>query len=288
MRLLSLPVLILLTTACGASWEVVGLDALAECTPEREKQWFTDADGDGWGTMDEEAQMFCVGDQTEGLVRNDLDCADDDSAITARVGAFCPSELVPVTGDGGGAVDVVGVVSGGSEFIAFFGDTDLINSWPADGNCSWWGHDSLSGQYWTPDGMTDRTPIVGALATFADVNQFGDVRDAVAGVESGGYAGFIGVVSNGTGWEWEDGTPGTSIANIGWCNAAEPDPALYDYAALVLPEGASEWCLSTPELAGEGYSWDKAHFVCERNVPDPAEYKVFPAQGAVDDEPAEE
>ncbi len=243
MRAWKLLPLLIIGGCITSSWE------LADYTPPplgAERLWFEDLDGDGWGA----GPGLVSRREQAGWVRNDRDCDDDDPDVTAEIGPMCPTELV----SGDQPNDLVGHRGGRAEFVAVLGATPTGSAPPAEAACRWWG-------------------LSGGLATFESMAEFAAVRDALDRVSDGPYAGWIGLESDGQDWAWQGDASVEIIDAIGWCQVNEPDPSLYVNAALVRTDGA--WCLGVPSDAGASYGEFRAHFVCERPVPDPQDYRVF-------------
>jgi len=219
-----------------------------------DRAYYPDADGDGWGD-DLELTMMSRADDTEGMVRNNRDCDDGDATVTGFIGALCPDTLVLDDEP----TEVVGILTSDRDFVAVHPSAPVEHPVPAEVACRWWG-------------------LVGHLATFSDMAEFGLVRDRLDEAADGEpYAVWIGLASDGEQWGWTDDTDPGVIDAIGWCDAVPPNAAWHDRAALV--KRSDGWCLGLPpQSGGAQYSNYTGHFVCERPAPDPDEYKIWLAE----------
>jgi hypothetical protein len=142
-----------------------------------------------------------------------------------------------------------------------------------------------------------------------DSTQLGAVQAAVETAvqgTGGKWAGWIGVVANGDVWEWEthpgnpdiwdaDATTNEGIGTIGFCTSDDgvivgttptiPENSSWRHApaparlALVLSGG--KWCLGSPTFIG-GEAQLRAHYVCERPVPEKTVYDIYATSGDTD------
>ena len=263
--------LLLVVAGCGSYWDLRKGESLAvDC--ESKLNYYVDDDGDGWGEAGTDPQALCSPDPGKKLTAsNDRDCDDSLAGITARIGA-CPVDVT--------AGDFVGTVRGDSEYLAL-DDSYRYSQGPA--RCERW-----SGSVALPDEDTEADR---GLTMLKDNGELTDLLDLL---DENGFAGpmFIGVVYNGAGWEWEDGTAlGGAIA---FCGNQAPDPlefypnlvqgigdtasvdTLYDQARLALINDGG-WCLGIPgDAAATDDSRAYAGLICERPTPNTLDYQDVP------------
>jgi len=222
-----------------------------ECTEP--DGWFVDEDGDGWGVG--EPSYSC--ENLEPLVRNNRDCGDEDASVTGRTGSACPAEM------NADEATVVALILGDKEFIAFGGDTGLKTANTAQDVCG----------TWAPANEAE----FAHLANFNDAEEYRQVRDGLVEPvrREANWAGWLGI---GPGpiddWVWQFGGS-LNMGDIGTCELGAADPMQDSALALVWIAGQVDPCLGTPEPLLGSYTRTQAHFICERPVPDPANYMWF-------------
>jgi len=278
--------------------------SVVELPQDCEREWyFEDRDGDGWGRPGGNAELRCSADSSEEAqltARNDLDCDDGEETdlelaadVTGRIAAICPDELVL------GGASSYAFQAGGSEFAAVLptldyshvGQTDpdvtaLVSAPSAAVAC---GADGWGGDLATFDNLTELREVTGTL-------------EDIVGDE--GYAAYVGLVPDGTGWRWVDDS--TLPPNeLGFCvgdgptdSEKERNPGLH--LALVKPPG-EDWCFGYPTDANpEGKDPDEpedalpedqfffrrlyANFICEREPPRALDFTVDRDPNASSDE----
>ena len=286
MRILLAVLPLSVLAACQWNWELDNpVDTSVEKFP-----FFYDQDGDGWGDANAEPQMRIDGDETLRITaRNNRDCDDgvveddaDSSEITGRLGSTCPQNLVVASGKQ--SVSYVGRRSGDSEYVALYGES-TPTVWPAAAvaACSPWGWGGIA----EVDDQANDMPWRGGLATFDNKDQLEEVTSRIEEklpLASEHYAGYIGIVPDGSGgWKWFDGSQ-LDLDAVTWCAGSPPDPDRYDRVALAKiqdDEAGVRWCLGLPGDAAEGSAaYDDqmpiyGHFICERPKPVISDYDVF-------------
>lgn len=255
-----------------------------------DRSWyFEDRDGDGWGAADGNAQWLCAADDSAELqltARNNLDCDDQVDDVTGRIAAICPDQLVP-----GGAAGF-GFRASGAEFVSVLPTLDYSHVDVVDAE--------VTPLMW-PDGAASAcgsTGWGGGLATFANLTELTTVTDEIdAIVGDDGYAAWVGLVPEGTGWRWEDAAAGEGlqVTEVGFCDPFDaPDPTQVDRdpglrVALVKPPGG-DWCFGFPDQANEldaaegTFLYDRrsANFVCEREPPQASDFITDRDPGTTD------
>jgi hypothetical protein len=264
----------LLGSGCGYYWELrEGIET--GCVDSQ--AYFMDADDDGWGAPADYI-MACEGDiQSNYVSRNGLDCDDSDPMVTGKTGAICPQGLIS------GDVEFTGIVGIDREYVVVHESAELVTATTAELACgaSGWGGD---------------------LARLSDEGERILITDELenSGVTSE-FAGFMNIgTEDNKSWSWlatDDGPAAEAFDQVdvgaNWCLGVEPTPSKYavegsaSYSAelssarlaLVVRDGF--WCFGSPEQTyalnnedPEDYTLKKAHFICERSKPNPADYEV--------------
>jgi hypothetical protein len=251
----------LLSSGCFSSWSVVS-DIDTGCTIA---PYYLDVDGDRWGDPSVPPELACEGNDGSGFTaRNGRDCDDADFDITGLVGSICPERLV--TDD----TPHVGVQHGSSEYAVVVDDP--VAAEVSELRWAQYGADACSARGWG-----------GGLATFESSEELSAVKNSV---ESAVYAGWVGLVPDGSGgWSWEGGAA-VDPAVVQYCSADaanSSDVESSDRLALIKRTDTS-WCFGSPEeisaggaalpSAAPGYEFRAAHFICERARPEPADFDV--------------
>ena len=238
---------------CISDWDAYGIpeDELPE------NLFFADADGDGWGDPDDPGQL--AEEQPADTARNNRDCDDGDAAVTGRTGVICPQQLLEVTA-------FAPIATGGSEFIVVRAPTDLVSAGFSDDACGPFG--------WG-----------GRLATFTSD---AELKTVLAALESEhAWAGYVGFAPQTDAWghhgddAWVADSTGMNVPASRFCSPRATYAEDLGYLALVRDGNggdfdADDWCLGTPDEAGEGFGQLYGHFVCERPIPDAAQYALGP------------
>jgi len=267
--------LLFVVAGCGSYWDLRADESLAvDC--ESKLNYYIDEDGDGWGDPTSSPEPLCAPDPSrKRTASNNRDCDDDAESpeegakVTARIGA-CPADI---------AADHEGLVRGDSEYMALLDDY-RYGVGPV--RCERW-----SGGVALPD----QEEADQGLALLKDNGELTDVLDALDGAGISGPL-FLGVVYNGSGWEWEDGTPLGGA--LGFCGNREPEPlefypnlvdgigdqesieTLYDQARLALINDGG-WCLGIPgddDVDDDSRAY--ASLLCERPTPNTQDYQDVP------------
>ena len=287
--------LVLMISACGASWGLGGEEGGVLYTQCAEpKTYYLDADRDGWGDPNDEGMPNECNPPAEYSATNNRDCNDTESTNTGRVGSICPRQLVPSTSD----VLAGTLLGSGSEYAFVYGeDTPRVNEVEAETNCALWGaarvEDVVGEQEWFSTGH---------LATYGlGDDALARTQLAVEANVTGSFAAYIGVMWMGSveegSWVWvsyeDDDADDSLIDAFGWCADEAPVPEDFfpglnpndpQHRALIESEMDSlrlalvrdeegRWCLGMPEDSGSDYGFDEGHLLCERVAPSPADYE---------------
>lgn len=283
--------LVVAFAGCTSSYRAVGDDQTQGWFPTDcpKALYFEDADDDGWGTGT--GKELCGPGEPTGsddtgsagfTAVNDLDCNDDDGAVTGQLGALCPQDFLAFD-----ATPHVGALAGDSEFVAALEDAGGDRVHPpvlpatASFTCHAWGDydwrlytvDPLTGEIDTAGSGIETGFAAGGLATFENAAEVSAVTNAIEPTlaDGQGWAGWIGLVWDDEveDWVWEehvrvidgvevdasqDGDP-FDYRQIPFCNPSNPpDPVNKSgqtRLALVRPaDPSSSWCLGLASDAG--------------------------------------
>jgi len=237
----------LLLSGCGSWWTLREGDSVQGGCVER--QYFPDADGDGWGDPASEPTVLCQADANAGLTAtNARDCDDNDVSVTGKVGQNCPVNLAPADPDATEPVNAAGVVFAEREFAFTYGQDFTVDLSNGESSCELWGVTPSVG-----------IPGVAGLATFVSQAELAELQGAVeAGLEPGQvFAGRVGIGWSGSDlteplqgeWVFVDGLDSGLIESaLSWCNG-EPSPVdFFPSLNLGVPEHKTAMEAALPEL----------------------------------------
>lgn len=225
---------LILLAACDSTWDVVHPGDCWDCISER--PYFYDGDGDGWGDLGSTGLLLPQADVGSGFTSfNNRDCDDADADVTGLIGSICPERLIL------GGADYTGIVYE-TELVAVHADSALVTAAAAEDACGPWA--------WGGD-----------LAQLEDTTDLAQLAEALAAEPE--WTGWVGAVADGAGgWRWEDGRAFGAPFRL--CDATAGSD---DGDRLALVKQGEGWCFAVPESG-------QAHFVCEREVPDPGHYAM--------------